>query len=226
MAALDLYLPPLHYLFTMLLISLNVGKPRSYSYNGKEVVTSIFKSPVDGERKVTTLNIDGDEQGDLVVHGGVNKAVYAYDISYYDHWKKVLPRDDWSYGMFGENLTTDGLTDDVVGIGNVYRVGTVLLKAIQPRFPCTKLNVRFGRDDMIQQFMEQGRNGTYFKVVQEGSLQAGDAIELVEQSPHGVTVKEFVETYYSKGADRSTVERVLAIEFLPERMRKAFESFR
>src|SRR4051812_14934603 len=128
----------------MKIISVNVGKPQPYSYHGKEGYTSIFKSPVNDERKVSRLNIAGDEQADLTVHGGEQKAVYAYDISYYHHWKKILQRDDWGYGLFGENLTTEHLPDDKIFIGDVYRIGTVYLKAIQPRFPCFKLNIRFG----------------------------------------------------------------------------------
>ena len=209
----------------MKVISLNTGKPRPFCYNGKEGFTSIFKSPVEGERKVSALNIEGDAQTDLTVHGGELKAVYSYDISYYHHWRNILNRDEWSYGLFGENLTTEGLTDDKVFIGNVYRAGSVCLKAIQPRFPCFKLNIRFGIEDMLQQFMQQGKNGIYFSVVEEGSLQAGDSIKLVEASKYKITIQQLVEAYYNKGADKMIVEQILAIEFLPERLRKAFESF-
>jgi MOSC domain-containing protein YiiM len=209
----------------MKLISLNVGKPQPFSYHGKEGYTSIFKSPVTGIRKVSALNIEGDKQSDLTFHGGELKAAYAYDISYYHHWKDILQRDDWSYGLFKENLTTEGLPDDTIFIGNVYRVGSVYLRAVQPRFPCFKLNIRFGTDSMLQQFMQQGKHGTYFSVVQQGTLKAGDTIELIEVSKHNITIQQLVEAYYNKGADKNIVEQILAIEFLPERLRHSFQSY-
>src|SRR5688572_13368073 len=134
----------------MKLVSLNTGRPQEKTWNEKPVLTSIFKKPVIGQRKVSFLNIEGDEQADLRVHGGVNKAVYAYDLSHYDHWKKILPRDDWEYGMFGENLTTLGLPDEAVRVGNIYQVGTAKLQVVQPRFPCIKINIRFNLPDMIE----------------------------------------------------------------------------
>lgn len=210
----------------MKLLSLNLGLPESYNYQGKEVLTSIYKCSVAGSRSVSKTNIEGDGQGDLVHHGGTLKAVYSYDISYYDHWKTILQRDDWNYGLFGENLTTEGLTDDKVFIGNIYKIGSVYLKAIQPRFPCYKLNIRFKKDDMLQQFMQQGKHGIYFSVAQEGSLQAGDEIALAEQSGHKVTIQQLVECYYNKGADHSLLNKILSIDFLPERLQKAFESFK
>jgi MOSC domain-containing protein YiiM len=214
------------YLVFMKLRSVNVGQPQTYTYDEKEVLTSIFKYPVTGKRNVSKLNIEGDAQGDLKHHGGELKAVYAYDSTYYDHWKKILTRDDWSHGLFGENLTTEGLTDDTVLVGNIYKTGSVYLQAIQPRFPCFKLNIRFGMNDMLQQFMQEGRHGIYFKVVQEGTLQAGDEIILSERSKHQVTIAAYVQCYYNKGADKNVLEQILAIDPLPERHQKAFESFR
>lgn len=213
------------YLASMKLLSLNVGKPQPFSYDGMEGYTSIFKTPVEGERKVSAFNIDGDAQADLHNHGGELKAVYAYDVSYYDHWKNILERNDWSYGLFGENLTTEGLADDTVLIGNVYQVGSVLLRAVQPRFPCFKLNIRFGADNMLQQFVRQGKSGIYFSIVEEGSLQAGDAITLVEQSRYTVTIQQLVESYYQKGRNKDIAAQILAIDFLPPRLRQAFEHF-
>jgi MOSC domain-containing protein YiiM len=210
----------------MRLLSLNTGQPKTYSYKGKEETTSIFKSPVAGKRSVAKFNIEGDLQSDLNNHGGELKAVYSYDATYYDHWKTILQREDWNYGLFGENLTTEGLTDDKVLVGNIYQIGTVYLKAIQPRFPCFKLNIRFGTDDMLQKFMQQGKHGIYFKVEQEGILEAGDEIVLAEESKHKITIEQYVQCYYNKGADKDILEEILAIEPLPERHRKAFESFK
>jgi len=209
----------------MKIVSLNVGRPEQKQWQGKTVVTSIFKNPIPYRVNVSMTNIEGDEQADPRVHGGINKAVYAYDISHYDHWKKILQRDDWNYGLFGENLTTDGLRDDEVRIGSVYKVGNAKLRAIQPRFPCVKINIRFGLTDMIERFINEKKNGIYFSVVEEGDLQVNDQIALAEESPHNITVQDFVECYYSKGRDKSILKEILSIPFLPDSKRQAFQSF-
>lgn len=209
----------------MKLISLNVGTPRSFDYKGNEIYTSIFKYPVGDERRVSFTNVEGDEQSDLQHHGGALKAVYAYDVSYYQHWKNLIEIKDWTFGLFGENLTTEGLPDSKIFIGNIYRIGSVILKAIQPRFPCFKLNIRFDNEGMVKQFMQQERNGTYFSVEQEGTLRAGDPIELIEKSAHTITIQQLVEAYNNKGKDRGLVKEILKIDFLPERLVKDFESY-
>ena len=209
----------------MKLLSLNIGRPQKKDWKGKTVHTSIFKTSVVGERKVSFLNIEGDEQADLRVHGGINKAVYAYDVSHYEYWKKVLARTDWTPGLFGENLTTEGLVDNEVRIGDVYQIGSVQLQAVQPRFPCTKLNARFGVPDMLDRFTAARRNGIYFKVLKEGTLVAGDEIKLIESSPFAVTVQQYVDCYYEKGRDKALVQTILSIPFLPESQRHKFELF-
>lgn len=209
----------------MKLLSLNLGRPQELEWKGKTIRTSIFKSPVSGPKKVSFLNIEGDEQADLRVHGGTNKAVYAYDASHYEHWKQILQRDDWTPGLFGENLTTEGLHDEEARIGDIYEIGTVQLQVVQPRFPCTKLNVRFGLPNMMERFTAERRNGIYFKVVKEGVLKTGDEINLIERSPFNVTVQQYVDCYYEKGQNKTLVELILSIPFLPERQRQAFESF-
>jgi MOSC domain-containing protein YiiM len=209
----------------MKIISVNVGRPKEFNWMGKTVRTSIFKNPVTGQRRVSFLNIEGDEQSDLNVHGGINKAVYAYDVLHYDHWKNILPRKDWQYGMFGENLTTVGLFDNEVKIGDVYQIGTVKLQVIQPRFPCFKLNIRFALPDMIERFMQEKRNGIYFKVVEEGTVQSNDEITLIEPSSFDVTIADYVNCYYSKGRDKAVLKKLLSVPYLPERHRTIFEGY-
>lgn len=209
----------------MKLISVNVGKPKELIWMGKPVLTSIFKHPVSDRRKVSFLNIEGDEQSDLRVHGGINKAVYAYDVSHYDHWKNVLPREDWQYGMFGENLTTAELLDTEVKIGDIYQIGTAKLQVIQPRFPCVKLNIRFGLQDMMERFIQEKRNGIYFRVVEEGTVQINDEIKLVSPSIYDVTITDYVNCYYSKGYNRQVLETLLSVPDLPERHRTVFEGY-
>lgn len=210
----------------MKVLSLNVGRPQEYEWKGKPVRTSIFKLPVTDRRPVCFTHVEGDEQADLRVHGGRNKAVYAYDFSHYCHWQMVLRRDSWPHGLFGENLTTEGLPDDRVNIGDVYRVGTALLQVVQPRFPCTKLNLRFALPDMIERFTAEKRNGIYFRVMEEGGVQAGDGITLEQPSSYAVTVRDYVSCYYSKGAEKTVLATILSIPFLPEGQRKVFEGFR
>lgn len=174
---------------------------------------------------VSVTGVEGDEQADLRVHGGANKAVYAYDVAHYHHWQTLLQRTDWPYGLFGENLTTEGLRDEAVNIGDVYKIGTAKLQVVQPRFPCTKLNVRFALPGMMELFMAQRRNGIYFRVVEEGWIEAGDSIALATPSPYAVTVQDYVDCYYEKGKNRQVLETLLSIPFLPEGQRRAFEAF-
>jgi len=209
----------------MKLLSLNVGKPGKFNWMGKTVRTSIFKTPVYDQRKVSFLNIEGDEQSDLNVHGGINKAVYAYDVAHYEHWKTILMRSDWQYGMFGENLTTSGFSDEEVRIGDIYQIGTAKLQVVQPRFPCFKLNIRFGLPDMMDHFVKEKRNGIYFKVFEEGTIQVNDEIKLVEPSPYKVTISDYVECYYSKGSNKPVLKILLSIPDLPERHRIVFEGY-
>jgi MOSC domain-containing protein YiiM len=165
----------------MRLVSLNVGTPREIEVRGEIVLTSIFKDPVKGVRRVARLNIEGDQQSDLSVHGGMNKAVYAYPSEHYVFWREELPNAELEWGAFGENLTTEGLLESTTCIGDRLRIGTAELVVTQPRMPCFKLAMRFGRQDMIKRFLKSGRSGFYLSVAKEGELSAGDAITLLSR---------------------------------------------
>jgi MOSC domain-containing protein YiiM len=210
----------------MKLLSANVGLPREVEWDGRIIRTSIFKAPVAGRIHVTKINLDGDQQSDLTVHGGVDKAVYVYPSEHYAFWREELPQADLSWGAFGENFTTQGALDDkVVHIGDRFRVGTAEFVVTQPRMPCFKLGIRFGRADMVKQFMHSGRNGFYFAVVKEGEVEAGDPIELVARDGDGVTVAEIVELYTADAAKQDLVQRVselAALPALPESWRAYF----
>ena len=158
-------------------ISLNVGLPRTVNFHGQAVTTGIFKEPVKGRIKLRKLNLDGDKQADLTVHGGLDKALYAYPAEHYDYWKERLPKMKLLWGMFGENLTTEGLLEDQVNIGDVFRIGSSEVIVTQPRMPCYKLGVKFGRMDIIRQFMDSKLTGIYFRVLKEGEIGAGDGFE-------------------------------------------------
>jgi MOSC domain-containing protein YiiM len=202
-------------------ISLNVGLPRTVNFHGQAVTTGIFKEPVKGRIKLRRLNLDGDKQADLTVHGGPDKAVYAYPIEHYDYWKKRLPNMKLPWGMFGENLTTEGLLEDQVNIGDVFRVGSGELVTTQPRMPCYKLGVKFGRMDIIRQFMNSKLTGIYFRVLKEGEVGAGDAIELIDRDENNVTVKDIVRLVTAE-ADIATLRRAVHIKALPEAWRQEF----
>lgn len=215
----------LYFEFKMKILSLNVGQPQQVEWEGEMVTTSIFKSSVPDKRAVSFLNIEGDRQSDLRYHGGVDKAIYSYDISYYEHWKNYLQREDWSAGLFGENLTTQNMPDEAVHIGNIYTIGTTTLQAIQPRFPCYKVNVRFNLPDMIERFYVQRRHGTYFRVLEEGHIQTGDAIELIEMSPFAITIQDVTECFITKGKNRAKLNEILEIPYLPASLQNVFRRF-
>jgi MOSC domain-containing protein YiiM len=207
----------------MKLLSVNVGLPREVEWNGRTVRTSIFKVPVSGRVRVSKLNLDGDEQSDLTVHGGVDKAVYVYPAEHYAFWRKELPNADLSSGAFGENLTTEGALDDqAVHIGDRFRIGSAEFVVTQPRMPCFKLGIRFGRPDMVKRFMHSGRNGFYLAVAKEGEVAAGDSIELLMRDENGVTIADIVDLYTADAAKQDLLQRVSELAALPESWRAYF----
>lgn len=193
----------------MKVASVNVGNPTRVAVSGGTVLTSIFKSPVAGRVAVRTNNIAGDRQADLTVHGGPYKAVYCYPEEHYSFWSRQLPDVELVAGMFGENLTTQGLDEQTVLIGDRFRVGSAVLQVTQPRMPCYKLNIRFGRPDMVKRFWTSGRPGIYFSVVEEGALASGDGIEKVGAEIEGISVADVVALYRGKKTDSELLERAL-----------------
>jgi MOSC domain-containing protein YiiM len=206
----------------MRLLSVNVGLPRDVKWNGRIVRTGIFKEPVHGRVVLRKLNLDGDRQADLTVHGGAEKAVYAYSAAHYDYWLRELANADLPFGMFGENFTTEDLTEDAVHIGDRFRVGTAELVVTQPRLPCYKLGIKFGRDDMVKKFLASGRTGFYFSVAREGEVGSGDEITLIGRDQNNVGVRDITRLYVGKryGPDEvETLRRAVRVEALPESWR-------
>jgi MOSC domain-containing protein YiiM len=204
------------------LLSLNVGLPRQVRFQGELVTTGIFKKPVQGSVRLRKLNLEGDKQADLKVHGGVDKAVYAYAGEHYDYWRQELPDMSLPWGMFGENFTTEGMFEEMVNIGDQFKVGTANLIATQPRMPCYKLGVKFGSMDMIKRFLASGLTGVYFKVMKEGELEQGDEIKLIKKAENSVTVKDIVRIYTIDKDDIQTIERAIKIKDLPNGWRYHF----
>jgi MOSC domain-containing protein YiiM len=197
----------------MEVVSLSVGGPRTVEWNGGTVLTSIFKTPTDRRLRVSTLNIEGDKQSDLTVHGGVEKAVYAYPSEHYPPWREELQA-DLPWASFGENLTTAGLSEDV-RIGDRFRVGTAELVVTQPRMPCYKLGVRLGRQDVLRRMLRTGRTGFYFSVAVEGDVGAGDAIELVRRSEEELTVADVVRLFTVESDNQELLRRAMRSPVLP-----------
>ena len=196
------------------LISLQLGLPRSVPRDGEEVYTGIFKFPVHGRVAMRFLNLDGDRQADLSVHGGRDKAVYGYPSEHYPFWNKELPGVELPWGSFGENLTTQGLLEDAICIGDRFTIGTAEIVVTQPRLPCFKLNLKFGRDDMIKRFLASHYTGFYFRVLREGEVGAGDDILQVHQNANRVSVLDCVRLYLGETDSAELRSRVLQVEYL------------
>jgi len=206
----------------MRVVSLNVAVPRVVFWKGHEVRTGIFKQPVDGPVMMRRLNLDGDRQADLTVHGGPAKAVYGYPSEHYPLWKRELPEMEMPWGMFGENLTTEGMNEQEVHIGDKFSIGEAIVMVTQPRTPCFKLALKFQRDDMLKRMLENGRSGFYFAVVQQGAIQAGDAITRVHADPEAISVAAINRVYKNGGDDVNLLRRAANLEALPESWREYF----
>ena len=205
----------------MKLISLNIARPRLALYKGASINTGIFKKPVSGRVALRTLNLDGDRQADLAVHGGPYKAVYAYPSEHYEYWRAELPGTDLPWGMFGENFTTEGLGEDV-HVGDRFRIGSAILMVRQPRMPCYKLAAKVQREDIIERFLRSGRSGFYFSVEHEGEVGVGDSFELISRIHDGITIAEMNRLFFREKYDRELLQKAVATATLPENWREYF----
>jgi len=189
------------------------------------VTTGIFKQPTAGRVALRKLNLDGDRQADLTVHGGEYKAVYCYPVAHYDYWTRELPGQHLPMGMFGENFTTDGLLEDSVYIGDQFSVGSAKVTVTQPRLPCYKLGVRFQSDDMVKRFLASGRTGFYLAVTHEEEVGGDDEINVIARDPNRVPVSEITRLYIAKryaDDDVASVDRALRVGALPESWKEYF----
>jgi MOSC domain-containing protein YiiM len=205
------------------LISVNIGLPRLLIRDGDPVSTGIFKDPVAGRVMLRTLNLEGDRQADLSVHGGPTKAVYAYPSEHYDYWKHELPGMELPWGMFGENFTTAGLLESELNIGDRFRIGSATVMVTEPRMPCYKLAIKFGRPDIVKRFLASERTGFYFSVLREGEVGAGDTIESVERSDDGLRVSDITSLYTREKRNIGLLRRAIKVEALPESWKSYFQ---
>jgi len=190
--------------------------------NGDPVSTAIFKQPVTGPQMLRTLNLDGDRQADLSVHGGISKAVYAYPSEHYQFWRDELPDLELQPAMFGENFTSEGLFEDEINVGDRFRVGEAELMATEPRLPCYKLGIRFGRSDIIKRFLQSRRTGIYFSVLKEGMVSAGDEVELLHRDPNNISIADITRVFAFEKDDVDTLKRLVTLERLSESWREHF----
>ena len=209
------------------IISVNVGLPREVLWHGHTVTTGIFKEPVEGRVFLRKLDLDGDRQADLTVHGGEYKAVYGYPLEHYAYWKTELPGYNLTLGNFGENFTTDGLLEDAVHLGDRFSIGSAEVVVTQPRLPCYKLGIRFQSDAMVKRFLASKRSGFYLAVAREGEVGAGDEIKEVSRDPHHVSISEIIRLYLAKNyndADVELVRRALQVPSFPESWKEDFRA--
>ena len=207
----------------MKVLSINVGLPRDVEWKGGIVSTAIFKEPVSGPVLLRRLNLEGDRQADLSVHGGPTKVVYAYPCEHYAFWRSEFPEIEFNWGAFGENFTTEGLDEEFVHIGDVFQLGTTRLVVTEPRMPCSKLAVRFGRTDIVKRFLQSQRSGFYFGVEREGTVQAGDRFELLSTDPQRLKVADVTRLYTTAKDNTELLKKAVATSTLPESWRGYFE---
>ena len=206
----------------MHIVSVNVGLPQEIHYGDRTIRTGIFKAPVAGRVRVNALNLAGDRQADLTVHGGPNKAIYAYPAEHYDFWRKELPGVNLSAGSFGENLTIAGLLENQLNIGDRLCFGSVELIATEPRLPCYKLNARFQREDMVKRFLKSRRTGFYFAVAVEGTAGAGDPIHFLSREENRISVADITRLYAFDKKDFAGMRRAVEVPALPHSWRDYF----
>jgi MOSC domain-containing protein YiiM len=202
----------------MKIVSLNVGIPREVLWHGQPVTTGIFKSPTSERIRLRTLNLDGDRQADLTVHGGEHKAVYCYPVEHYTYWQKKLPGRDLPLGVFGENFTTKGMLEQDVHLGDRFAINDAEVVVTQPRLPCYKLGIRFQADDMVKKFLASRRVGFYVAVTRQGSVAAGDEMIPVMQNASAISIADFLRLFLTKSfsdADRASLKELYALPSVP-----------
>lgn len=201
-------------------VSVNVGLPRTVAWHGEAVPTGIFKAPVTGPVRVAFLNFEGDRQADLTVHGGKDKAVYAYPSEHYPYWRDVFPRREIEWGAFGENLTTAGLDEEMIAVGDRLRIGNAIFEVTQPRIPCFKLALRFDDQSMVKRFLQSRRTGFYLRVIEEGELEAGDPVDRIANG--SISIGDVLRAAYDTPEDVDLIRLAAGAEALPAQWRAEF----
>lgn len=209
----------------MKVISTNLGPPTTFMWNGKEEQTGIFKKPVSESLTLSINDVVNDTVIDRVHHAGVNKACYLFASDNYPYWKKLYPEKEWDWGMFGENLTVEGLDESKIRVGNIYKLGTALVQVSQPREPCYKLGIRFGTQDILRQFIDHNKPGTYVRILEEGQVKTGDTLELQEQSKNALTTQQFYELIFMREKPKEILTLFMSNPSVPQYKKERFKKY-
>ncbi len=213
------------YLAFMKVISTNIGKPTKIEWNGEETTTGIYKYPVQEAIYLNKEEVSHDTIADRRYHGGIFKACYLFSAEQYPYWKAKYPHLEWDWGMFGENLTVEGLDESKIRIGNVYQLGTALVQITQPREPCFKLGIRFNDQTILKQFIDHGFPGTYIRILREGNVAVGDSLELVDESKSPLTTQQFYNLLFSKQKNKELVQMAMENDALPPGKREKLKKW-
>lgn len=209
----------------MKIISTNIGNPTTFLWNGKHEKTGIYKYPTSESLFLGKTDVDKDTVIDRKHHAGEHKACYLFSSDYYGYWKNLYPQLNWDWGMFGENLTVEGMDESKIRIGDVYKIGAALVQVSQPREPCYKLGIRFGNQEILKQFIDYGHPGTYVRILVEGHVKKGDVLELMEKSKNKLTIKKYYGLLYSKEKDIDIVKLAYNNQALPDYKRKRLKKY-
>ena len=213
------------YLYNMKIISTNIGKATTFLWNGREEQTGIFKSPTNEPLLLGKMDVLKDTVIDRVHHAGINKACYLFASDHYPYWKGIYPELNWDWGMFGENLTVEGLDESTMRIGDIYKIGNVVVQVSQPREPCYKLGVRFGNAKILKEFIDYGYSGTYVRILEEGQVKNGDELILQEKSQNTLTVRECFQIILAKEKDPILLQKAINNPSLPEYKRDRLKKY-
>lgn len=209
----------------MQVISTNIGSPTTFEWNGKKEQTGIFKYPTTDSLFLTKNDVSKDTVIDRVHHAGINKACYLFSADQYTFWKGLYPNLEWDWGMFGENLTVEGLDESKMRVGDIYKIGGALVQVSQPREPCYKLGVRFGTQEVLRQFIDRNHSGTYVRILEEGKVQKGDALKLQQQSENTLTVQQFYELMFAKEKSKDMLQLFMSNESVPQYKKERYKKF-
>lgn len=209
----------------MKVISTNIGTATTFTWNGSEEQTGIFKYPTTEALFLRKNDVANDTVIDRVHHAGVHKACYLFSANQYPYWKELYPNMDWNWGMFGENLTVEGLDESTMRIGDIYKIGKTLVQVSQPREPCYKLGIRFGTQEILRQFIDRNHSGTYVRILEEGEVQKGDQIKLQQQSENTLTVQQFYELMFTKEKSKEMLKLFMTNDSVPQYKKERYKKF-
>lgn len=209
----------------MEITSTNLSTPTTIIWNGKAEQTGIYKTPRQTPIYLGQTDVKHDAVMDRKYHGGAFKACYLFSKNQYDYWKNLYPNLDWNWGMFGENLTVNGLYEHQIYVGDIYEVGEALVQITQPREPCYKLGLKFGSQQVLKQFIAHGFPGTYIRVLEEGLVKTGDHFKLIDRPKDSLTTAALFKLIFSKEKNQELLKKAVAQKALPERKRQELLRF-